>query len=338
MTNENEVPPKSFLLCPYGEQHYTKDGKENAFSFSPESADRVIREFHSRARDLVIDYEHQTLTGEKAPAAGWIGDLEKTEEGLVAKVNYWTDAAADLLQKREYRYFSPTFLMSGNEVAALHSVALTNHPAMHGVTALAAKDTAIINQPENPGKTKGNTMNKTELALRKLLGDHALALSDETDSLTAARIEALAEELPELREKKNIAEEIRKLLGVPETAGRDEILAALKAELEKTEKLEADAEEAKKDLVLSDALAKNKITAAEKSVLAKLDLATLNDLVNAKTENSAVPGKNLPEPDKKNAGEKTAALTDEEKKIALSMGLTEEEFAEAKKEGAKENE
>lgn len=30
MTNE-EVPPKTFLLCPYGEQHYTKDGKEDAF-------------------------------------------------------------------------------------------------------------------------------------------------------------------------------------------------------------------------------------------------------------------------------------------------------------------
>ena len=334
MTNE-EVPPKSFLLCPYGEQHYTKDGKEDAFRFSPESADRVIREFHSRARDLVIDYEHQTLTGGKAPAAGWIGDLEKTEKGLVAKVNYWTDAAADLLQKREYRYFSPTFLMSGKEVAALHSVALTNHPAMHGVTALAAKDTAIINQPENPGKTKGNNMTKTEIALRKLLGDTALALSDETDGQTAARIEALAEELPELREKKNIAEEVKKLLGVPETAGKDEILAALKAELEKAEKLEADAEEAKKDLVLSDALAKNKITAAEKTVLAKLDLATLNDLVKAKPENAAVPGAPLPEPDKK---KEAAVLTDEEKKIALTMGLTEEEFANAKKEGAKENE
>lgn len=333
--NENEVPPKSFLLCPYGEQHYTKDGKEDAFRFSPESADRVIREFHSRARDLVIDYEHQTLTGGKAPAAGWIGDLEKTEKGLVAKVNYWTDAAADLLQKREYRYFSPTFLMSGKEVAALHSVALTNHPAMHGVAALAAKDTAIINQPENPGKTKGNNMTKTELALRKLLGDTALALSDETDGQTAARIEALAEELPELRVKKNIAEEVKKLLGVPETAGKDEILAALKAELEKAEKLEADAEEAKKDLVLSDALAKNKITAAEKTVLAKLDLATLNDLVKAKPENAAVPGAPLPEPDKK---KEAAALTDEEKKIALTMGLTEEEFAKAKKEGAKENE
>lgn len=334
MTNE-EVPPKSFLLCPYGEQHYTKDGKEDAFRFSPESADRVIREFHSRARDLVIDYEHQTLTGGKAPAAGWIGDLEKTEKGLVAKVNYWTDAAADLLQKREYRYFSPTFLMSGKEVTALHSVALTNHPAMHGVAALAAKDTAIINRPENPGKTKGNNMTKTELALRNLLGDTALALSDETDGQTAARIEALAEELPELREKKNIAEEVKKLLGVPETASKDEILAALKAELEKAEKLEADAEEAKKDLVLSDALAKNKITAAEKTVLAKLDLATLNDLVKAKPENAAVPGAPLPEPDKK---KEAAALTDEEKKIALSMGLTEEEFANAKKEGAKENE
>lgn len=335
MTNE-EVPPKSFLLCPYGEQHYTKDGKEDAFRFSPESADRVIREFHSRARDLVIDYEHQTLTGGKAPAAGWIGDLEKTEKGLVAKVNYWTDAAADLLQKREYRYFSPTFLMSGKEVTALHSVALTNHPAMHGVAALAAKDTAITNQPENPGKTKGNNnMTKTELALRKLLGDTALALCDETDGQTAARIEALAEELPELRDKKNIAEEVKKLLGVPETAGKDEILAALKAELEKAEKLEADAEEAKKDLVLSDALAKNKITAGEKTVLAKLDLATLNDLVKAKPENAAVPGAPLPEPDKK---KEAAALTDEEKKIALTMGLTEEEFANAKKEGAKENE
>lgn len=84
MTNE-EVPPKSFLLCPYGEQHYTKDGKEDAFRFSPESADRVIREFHSRARDLVIDYEHQTLTGGKAPAAGWIGDLER--RNYVARVH-----------------------------------------------------------------------------------------------------------------------------------------------------------------------------------------------------------------------------------------------------------
>ena len=126
--NENEVPPKSFLLCPYGEQHYTKDGKEDAFRFSPESADRVIREFHSRARDLVIDYEHQTLTGGKAPAAGWIGDLEKTEKGLVAIVNYWSDAAADLLQKREYRYFSPTFLMSGTEVTALFRLTDPHRP------------------------------------------------------------------------------------------------------------------------------------------------------------------------------------------------------------------
>ena len=34
MTNE-EVPPKSFLLCPYGEQHYTKDGKYIANFLAP---------------------------------------------------------------------------------------------------------------------------------------------------------------------------------------------------------------------------------------------------------------------------------------------------------------
>ena len=129
--NDNErTAPESFLLLKFGANVYTKDGKEDSFRFDDASADALIAEFNSRSRDLVIDFEHSTLTGNEAPAAGWIDRLEKTAEGLCAHVKYWTDKARDYLTKGEYRYFSPTLLFGrgGKSPDALHSVALTNHP------------------------------------------------------------------------------------------------------------------------------------------------------------------------------------------------------------------
>jgi phage I-like protein len=32
----------------------------------------MVAHFEARGLDLVVDYEHQTLSGQKAPAAGWI--------------------------------------------------------------------------------------------------------------------------------------------------------------------------------------------------------------------------------------------------------------------------
>lgn len=138
----DNTPPEEFLLLRYGRNVYTKSGEQGDFSFSETDADLVIAEFTARARDLVIDYEHQSLGRGKAPAAGWIDQLKKSAEGLVAHVKYWTAEAARALTALEYRYFSPTIYFSedGKQVAALHSVALTNHPALHGVPALAADD------------------------------------------------------------------------------------------------------------------------------------------------------------------------------------------------------
>ena len=109
--NDNErTPPETFLLLKFGANVYTKDGKEDSFRFDDASADVLISEFNSRSRDLVIDFEHSTLSGNEAPAAGWIDRLEKNAEGLCAHVKYWTDKARDYLIKGEYRYFSPTLL------------------------------------------------------------------------------------------------------------------------------------------------------------------------------------------------------------------------------------
>ena len=64
--------PESMLLIRYGKTAFTKGGIRGEFDFREEDADGVIREFASRGRDLVIDFEHQSLSGGKAPAAGWI--------------------------------------------------------------------------------------------------------------------------------------------------------------------------------------------------------------------------------------------------------------------------
>ena len=139
------VLPESILLIRYGINAYTKNNENGEFEVTQEDADCVIADFEAKGHDLVIDYEHQSLSGEKAPAAGWIHRLEKCPDGILAYIRYWTDEAKEYLLAGQYRYFSPTlyFSRSGKHVTAIHSAALTNHPAMHGIPALVADDLTV---------------------------------------------------------------------------------------------------------------------------------------------------------------------------------------------------
>lgn len=173
------TPPCGFLLIRYGKNRYTKGGGEGEFEFGEAEANRVLNDFAARGRDLVIDYEHQSLGGGKAPAAGWIDKLEKTAAGLTAHVKYWTEEATAYLKNGEYRYFSPAlyFSRSGKNVSAIHSVALTNHPALHSIPALAADDAADDERParseaeslsaEIPGETLEKLLKLMDLSPEK---------------------------------------------------------------------------------------------------------------------------------------------------------------------------
>jgi len=97
--------------------------------------------FTRRGNDIVIDYEHQTVEGTKAPAAGWIKGFRYTDGvGIEAQAD-WTDEAKGYIEKGEYRYFSPVFLVrnSDKRVIAVHSVALTNAPKINHLTPILAK-------------------------------------------------------------------------------------------------------------------------------------------------------------------------------------------------------
>lgn len=106
-----------------------------------QSLNTILARFKSRENDIVLDYEHQTLAGGEAPAAGWITDLEARDNGLWAKVD-WTERGRAYVAAREYRYISPVVLVNQKDCRGmrLQSVALTNNPAIDGMQPVAAKE------------------------------------------------------------------------------------------------------------------------------------------------------------------------------------------------------
>ncbi|MCB9849136.1 MAG: hypothetical protein H6817_00355 [Phycisphaerales bacterium] len=130
--------PQRVVVAPWGEVESTS----GAFVVDAEAGDAVVAAFAAHATDLPIDFEHQTLGGAyaspqgTAPAAGWITALAAVAgEGIVATVN-WTDEGRRVLASRAYRYLSPVALIRKDDrrLVALHSVALTNKPAIVGMT------------------------------------------------------------------------------------------------------------------------------------------------------------------------------------------------------------
>lgn len=140
MTNQgaDAALPEWILLLPAGRAELVD--RPDPLQLDPESLAALVRAFRSRGVDLVIDYEHQSLQGRQAPAAGWIKDLEAREDGLWARVE-WTPQAREYLRNREYRYFSPVLQLDPEtrKPKALMQVGLTNAPAIKRLPPLVAK-------------------------------------------------------------------------------------------------------------------------------------------------------------------------------------------------------
>ena len=120
------------------------DGRDD-FEVTAEDVASMVEAHSKKGLDLVVDYEHQSLSGGRAPAAGWVKKLEAREDGLWARVE-WTAAARQHLQGREYRYFSPVLRLDPDtrRPVELLSLGLTNTPAIAGLPPLVAKDRAAL--------------------------------------------------------------------------------------------------------------------------------------------------------------------------------------------------
>ncbi len=83
----------------------------------------------------MVDYEHQTLKG-NAGSRSRMGKKELfLKDGSIRARVEWTPTAAEYLKNKEYRYLSPviTVRKSDGKAMGLHSIALTNTPAIEGM-------------------------------------------------------------------------------------------------------------------------------------------------------------------------------------------------------------
>lgn len=175
--------PEIISVLPLG--HVTS--AKGDFNVDEESFAAMKAQIAQKGVDLVIDYEHQTLTGEQAPAAGWVKELFLDDGQIKARVE-WTPKAKEYLENREYRYHSPviTVRKADSKAMGLHSIALTNTPAIEHMN-------AIVNSLNFEGGH--NTMDFMK-ELAKLLG----LGEDATEEQVLEALKACLEENKSLKE------------------------------------------------------------------------------------------------------------------------------------------
>lgn len=192
-------------ICPKGFVDSTKGN----FLLDEESIRQIENWQKHRGIDIVIDYEHQTLDGDKAPAAGWIKSLKTESDGLYAQIE-WTEAAKQHLKNKEYRYFSPVVLVrkSDQRAVRLHSVALTNTPAINKMTPIINSENhttlleALISLLGLPDGTTEEEVIKAINGLQSEMNEVLTSLKDTTisvteDSTPSKMVYALKEQLKE---------------------------------------------------------------------------------------------------------------------------------------------
>ncbi len=121
------------------------------------------RHYRAHGTELPVDYHHASILVaqgriQKAPAAGWIQQLELRNDGteLWGRV-MWTAEAAGTIAARQFRYVSPVLRfnapdrITGDPVPMyIHSVALTNTPFLTELAAL--NETAVADGGAQPGR------------------------------------------------------------------------------------------------------------------------------------------------------------------------------------------
>jgi phage I-like protein len=176
------------------------DSSAGTFVVDAESAALAVETFERHGTDLPIDYEHQSLGGKwaspsgQAPAAGWIKSLEvEAGTGIFANVE-WTEPARQQIASRQYRYLSPVAMVrkTDRRLMALHSVGLTNKPAIAGIAPIV--NTATTEIETKPGFQEGGMQQQIE-KLRTVLQLDGQHESEQVLVAAGERIEQLQHEL-----------------------------------------------------------------------------------------------------------------------------------------------
>lgn len=315
ITNLEEIK-----IMPLGEVKTTKGN----FYVDEQSVNEMKEYFKKRGLDIVVDYEHQSLSDKKALAGGWIKDFYIKDNCVVAKVEF-TEIAKKEIENKQYKYLSPTIFLKNNKPIRLHSVALTNTPAIDNMYPLFLSEDLKNELEEGDEKMEikkilellGLDENATEEDVLNKIEELKVTKKDEED---------LSDEM-QLSSNKEVIE----ILGLKEITTNEEINIALlnlkNNTVSKTEFLALKEEMAKKeiDVILDNALKDGKIVPAQRDSFMKLalsDRTAFDEILKNQKRNSPLGisySDNLTEEGKKE-------LEDIGIKACKDFGLTEEDY------------
>jgi phage I-like protein len=333
--------PEEIQLLPHGEVQSQKGN----FLADDQAVAAILSAFAKKVNDIVIDYEHQTLTGEQAPAAGWIKELiNKGAEGLWAKVE-WTPRAQEYIRNKEYRYLSPVVLVrkSDNRAVLIHSAALTNTPAIDGMTPIANKfETEDIETMDflkklalKLGLAETATEDEVINAVMALQAAPAVANKEVLTALSLtdkATLDDVKAAIVALKGPGFDFKQVLSTLGLPETATVDQAKGAIIAlknpsgyvRAEEFKALKDELDQKKRDDLVDLALKSGKITPAQKKWAEEI---ALKDPAGFKAFLDTAP--QVVPLDKINAGDPPARNTvPDEVQVSVNkaLGISEEEF------------
>lgn len=255
--------PEIISILPIG--HVVSSKGE--FNVDAESFELMKAKIAQHGVDLVVDYEHQTLKDVQAPAAGWVKELILDDGNIKAKVD-WTPRAREYLENREYRYVSPviTVRKSDGKAVGLHSIALTNTPAIEGMTPL-------VNKTDPEGGQ--NPMNELLKTLAGLLGLAEDANEEQVvEAVTALKAAADHKDPPDDKDAIVANKTVCEMLGLKAGAPTEEVTAKIAglqagansdpALAEEVKSLKAQLAERDADEAVETALKAGKLTPAQK--------------------------------------------------------------------------
>ncbi|MCV3482151.1 phage protease [Campylobacter sp. CNRCH_2014_0184h] len=159
-----------------------KGHANGVFKIDDKNLESMIDNFNQKKIDIVIDYEHQTLKNEKAPAAGWIKELFLENDALMAKAEF-NEEAKKYIANKQYRYLSPVFEFNAKDNksgklirAKLHSVALTNTPFIDELDELIANK-----NNQNKGVKMDEKIKELEFQIIALKDENGLLKKENED-------------------------------------------------------------------------------------------------------------------------------------------------------------
>lgn len=297
------------------------DTLKGTFLFDDIAARDVMSAYADYGNDLCLDYNHAMVDPFTSPrdqvAAGWFG-LEVRDGELWAVNVRWTPAATRQLNDREWRYMSPAFTTTGEtrRISRIINCALTNIPATKNLTPIAASQSLVSDVSHGEQNPMKQVLTALGLGADATEADALVSLSKREDA---------AQRLFALTGKATIGEALAICEAWKSGAAQ---ATALEAQLAAEKKTREDAAALSQ---IDAAFAEKRIIPAQvetaKKLYAEHGAAALSTFLGA----FVVPQVNGEKPTPKPAEDADATLSDTEKRIAYSLGITEAKALENKK-------